>query len=108
MSSIATTIIKRLGGQRFKAMTGADNLLLENSALIITLDGDAKLGRANRVRIALTSDDTYVVESMLVHRCAFGKGNLKPSKTTLLRRQTSIEANGLRDCFSQLTGLAGC
>jgi hypothetical protein len=106
MSSIAAKIIKQLGGQRFKAMTGADNLLLETSALIITLDGTMTRDRANRVRIALTSDDTYVVESMLVQRCAFGKGSLKPSKTTVLQRQTNIEADCLQACFGRLTGLA--
>jgi hypothetical protein len=106
MSTIATTILKQLGGQRFRAMTGADNLLDENSALIITLDSARTRDRANRVRIALTSDDTYVVEIMLVQRVAFGAGSLKAGKTTLLERRTGIEAGGLRECFTRMTGLA--
>ena len=58
---VATTILQQLGGNRFKAMTGAKNFIGSPRALSFHLPTCTTKNKANEVRIELTADDDYRV-----------------------------------------------
>lgn len=65
----AQTILAQLGGNRFRAMTGADNFTGSADALTFSLPRGAK-NKANKVRVTLTPADLYTVEFFRLARRA--------------------------------------
>ena len=91
--TVATTILQQLGGNRFKAMTGAKNLAGGVNYLSFRLP-KAKDG-INYIKIALDASDTYTLEFGRVHGAAY---NVKHTTS-------GIYNDMLQDCFTQHTGL---
>ncbi len=68
MATVAETILQQLGGQRFIVMTGAKNLMSDDSrerGSLIFKVGHNDQG-VTHVRITLTNNDTYRMEFMKV------------------------------------------
>jgi len=60
--SIAIEIYKQLGGNRFKAMTGASNFFCDNNSMGFKLPGTMTKDRINYVKITLNVMDTYDIK----------------------------------------------
>lgn len=86
---IAQTIFAQLGGNRFKAMTGAHSFVADEKALIF------KVPRVGMVKISLRADDTYDMEFLKVR-------NLKVKKTGEYK---GVYFDMLQSLFTEHTGL---
>ena len=64
MSTIAQTIMQQLGGSRFRAMTGAREVVALERGVRFRIGRNAT--RTNMVRITLRGDDTYDMEFLYV------------------------------------------
>eukprot|EP01037_Dinobryon_pediforme_P020756 gene20756-21457_t len=61
-TTIAATILAQLGGNKFRAMTGAKNLVaLERGGLQFDLPRGATTNKATKVQIVLAGNDTYTL-----------------------------------------------
>jgi hypothetical protein len=60
-NQIAQTILQQLGGNRFTIMTGAKNLVAGPNYLQFDI-GRGAINKANKVRVTLDTNDTYLVE----------------------------------------------
>lgn len=100
---IASTIWKQLGGGKFKAMTGAKDVLAlteGNGGLRFSLptgfsQKDGKSTGINRVFIRLNASDTYDVEF----------GGARGKNYTVRATTEDIYADNLREVFTRYTGL---
>lgn len=91
--AVAMEILRQLGGNKFKAMTGARNFVGDKDKITFHLP-KAK-DRINVVRITLKPTDTYAVEFMNVRRYV----------TTPIRTVEDVYADNLREVFETNTGL---
>jgi len=66
---IAQTIAQQLGGARFRAMTGAKNLLAIDAGLQFQLPAGFASNKATHVRITLTAADLYTMRFLSVRKC---------------------------------------
>lgn len=89
--TIAQTVLDQLGGNKFRAMTGARDLVTAGNGLQFRLPRFAGL-RVRYVRIDLTADDLYTVKTFdtNVKEIACAEG---------------VYADRLRATFTALTGL---
>lgn len=90
---VAMEILRQLGGQRFKAMTGARNFVGDKDK--ITFHIPKAKNKINIVRITLDPTDTYTVEFMNVRRYV----------TTPIKKVEDVYADNLREVFETNTGL---
>ena len=93
---VATTIREQLGGNRFRAMTGADNFVGGDDFLQFRLPRCGPVGaRINRICVTLAPDDTYTVTGFYV------------AGVTCRERETCelIYAEQLRGVIERMTGL---
>ena len=93
---VANTILGQLGGNRFVAMTGAKDLLGDESSLQFKLPRGAKHG-VNAVRVTLDPSDTYTV--------TFYKIGRRGLDVQVLAERTFVYAHALADVFTAETGL---
>lgn len=93
--AIAETILKQLGGNQFRMMTGAKNFLAIENGLQFQLP----YPKINRVKIELRPNDTYTVE---FGRARKSKGELK---YTPVSTSAGIYADALVPLFERETGL---
>lgn len=91
---IARTIIEQLGGNKFKVMTGANNILALGDGVSFKLPKFDGL-KINYVKIILEPSDTYTVEF----------GRVYGSKYTVLSTHSDIYCDVLVDLFERKTGL---
>lgn len=91
--TVANTILQQLGGNKFKAMTGASGFIGSANSLSF------KIGRnregINSVTVKLEDSDTYTVE--------FCK--LRKYERRIMATFTSVYAEDLRKLFTNETGL---
>lgn len=93
---IANTIFKQLGGAKFRAMTGAKNVLvLADGGLAIELPQNFAKDKINRVTIRLNQSDTYDV--------AFER--VRGDSSQLISSSEGVYADSLREVFTRHTGL---
>lgn len=92
--TIANTILAQLGGNKFRAMTGARNLAGGDRDLSFTLPKAAKDG-INRVQIELTDENLYTVR--------FYRGPVLD--IALVSEHTLVTDENLRELFTERTGL---
>ncbi len=94
---VASTILEQLGGNRFKAMTGAKNFIFgeSESGTHLTFALPRAKNKINRVRITLTPADTYTVEFFSVRGLDF--------KT--VSNHDDVYCDTLADVFESQTGL---
>jgi len=93
--TISTTILKQLGGKSFIAMTGAKDFVGSSNALTMSLSSRITRNRVNKVRITLTANDGYTIETF----------NLRGVKLTAIDKQEGVYVDTLRKFFKDLTGL---
>lgn len=93
---VANTILQQLGGNRFKAMTGAKSFIGSPSALRFNLPTGSTKNKANAVRIELTADDDYRVRFYAVRGANI--------KTVSIHE--GIYADDLQSLIEEQTGLA--
>lgn len=89
----ANTILEQLGGNKFRAMTGAKDFVGDTRALQFRLPKNPK-GVTN-VRIELADDDTYTVKFFKIRKW----------DVTALGEQAMVYADSLRAVFESGTGL---
>lgn len=90
MTNIAQTILAQLGGNQFRAMTGAALLAGERSLTV-----KPALGKASAVVVTLDASDTYTVQ---VYR---GRG----LKMREIKAVSGVYCDTLREVFEAETGL---
>lgn len=93
-SAVATEIYNQLGGNKFKAMTGAE-LFSSEHALVVKLPSRFAKSGINRVMIVLTPADEYLVQFYRV----------RGAKATKLAERTAF-CDTLQAVFTEETGLA--
>ena len=91
---IANTVLQQLGGERFRAMTGAKNIVALENGIQFSIP-KAKDG-INKVVIKLTSQDNYDIEYWRIRGASF----------KLIKVSKSIGVENLRSTFTKDTGLA--
>lgn len=94
--SVATTILRQLGGNRFTAMTGARDLIGDHKSLRMRLPANLTKRAATHLQIVLLPDDTY---SLRLQRKRGMSGVVE------LDYRTGIHVEQLRAAFTDLTGL---
>lgn len=92
--TVSATILTQLGGNKFIAMTGAKNFVSGPSALTFSIGRNKS--KANKVRIMLRNDDTYVVEF----------ASLRGINYRIIDFIDGIQADGMVSYFEAYTGLA--
>ena len=103
--TVAEEILKQLGGNKFKAMTGANSFLWSSESkepfLSFRLPGNgfAKNG-VNYVKVTLDRNDTYTIEFAKLGRVKGIPGVLKPIKTV-----EGVYNSMLQKVFTSVTGL---
>jgi len=96
--SVATTILVQLGGNRFKVMTGAKNIIGSDDSLTFMLPTGFAKDSINKVSVTLDWTDTYVVE--------FGRAVFRPvPKYREIKKLTMVYAEDLQRMFTEVTGL---
>jgi hypothetical protein len=93
--TVANEILNQLGGQRFRAMTGAKSFVGSGDALTFRLPTGLAKDRINCVRITLTPADDYKIETMAIRGL-----NVKPVAT-----EEGVFVDTLRATFKAMTGL---
>jgi len=93
--SVPHVILKQLGGQRFVAMTGAKSFSGGERDLSFRLSPNMTRDRASMMRITLSADDTYTVETMKVVRY----------DPVVLDTREQVHVGELRRVFTAMTGL---
>lgn len=91
---VAQTILDQLGGNRFRAMTGAKDFVGSANSLMFRLPRAGKNG-INKVRITLTPNDTYKVEFM----------KLRKLEVKTVSTHEEIYCDMLTELFEDHTGL---
>jgi hypothetical protein len=93
--TIAKTIISQLGGNRFLAMTGAKNILVDGDGVSFWLPLSNGI---NRVNVTLDCNDTY--------RVTFSKWNARKLCNVIVHTVSGIYCDRLAPLFTEQTGLA--
>ncbi len=91
---IAEIIFRQLGGNKFKAMTGAYNLAYDTRCLILHFRGSRK---ANVLKITLNATDLYDMK--------FYKFSKKTFETKKVQEYNDIYNDMLQRLFTEFTGL---
>ena len=93
---VAEIILEQMGGNKFRAMTGAKNFLShENKALSFQLPSRFAKDGINYVKITLNESDTYDME--------FGKIWGKSYK--VVKTSNDVYCDMLQNIFTAVTGL---
>ena len=100
---VAREILKQLGGNKFRMMTGAKNFVAGENYLTM------KIGRnktaCNRLKITLNSMDTY---DMRFSRVSIGRWNSKSCgefKETSVKEYDGVDDDMLQEIFTLHTGM---
>lgn len=92
---VAHEILRQLGGKKFLAMTGAKNVVGDDSMLMFSLPNKLAARGINKVRITLTPADTYLVEFF----------NIRGTRVTPIDSVDDVYCDNLTDIFEDRTGL---
>lgn len=93
---VANTILAQLGGNKFRAMTGANNFVGSSDSLSFRIPGkNFAKDSINVVRVTLTPADLYDVEF----------SRLRGIKLTTVKKVEGIYFDQLRSTFEEVTGL---
>jgi hypothetical protein len=90
---IATTILKQLGGNKFKVMTGAKNFAYGDSNLTFKIGRNS--GKCNHVRVTLNSMDTYKMEFISV----------RGTTIKTVKEFNNVYCDQLQEIFTEVTGM---
>lgn len=93
---VANTILAQLGGNKFRAMTGAHNFVGGSNNLSFRIPGkNFAKDSINCVRIELTPADDYTVEFL----------RIRGHKFTVVSRSEGVYCDMLQEVFEHATGL---
>lgn len=92
-TDIAKTILKQLGGNRVRAMTGAKTFVAIEKGLMFTFPQTG--AKPNHVRIELNGNDEYDV--------SFWK--IRGSKAAMMKKLAGVPVENLVSTFEDETGL---
>ena len=92
---VAITILQQLGGNKFRAMTGARNFVSTPYSLLFKIPQTMTRNRISHVNIALNSMDTYDVTF----------SNVRGFKIKEISKHEGIYDNMLQPLFIEETGL---
>lgn len=90
-NTIPEIILQQLGGNKFRAMTGARQFVYTANSLIFWLPANFAKNRISTVAITLTDADLYDIEFW--------------NKTKLVKSCEGVYAESLRRTFTDVTGL---
>jgi hypothetical protein len=90
--TVAQTILAQLGGNKFKAMTGAKNFCSDKNALIFDYPSP---GVRARCVIELKGDDTYTMKFF----------KQRKFKVTKIEDMPGVYCDQLQELFTKVTGL---
>ena len=98
--TVPKEILRQLGGNRFLAMTGAQNLLGDTNSLQMVLPRGAKV---QRVTVRLDPSDTYTIEGFNIVRPTARNGY----KLDVVKRasRSDVYCDALLEVFEEMTGL---
>ena len=94
---ISETILKQLGGNKFRMMTGAKDFVAGENYLIFKLPHGKQKKKINMVKITLMPNDTYKME--------FQKINYRTYEITTISSFNSVYSDDLQKIFTDETGL---
>ena len=105
VKSAAQEILKQLGGNKFIAMTGSKNFLVDGNTLRMTLVTNQS--KANRLWITLDESDTY---TMKFFKFTPGRLNKKTfeyieSKELEIETLEGVYCDQLQKIFTDITGM---
>jgi len=89
------TLLQQLGGNKFMAMTGAKNLMVDKKEKSLHMRIGKNSKGINHVKITLMPDDTYKMD--------FGK--IRKMDYKVVRSVTGVYAEALQDVFTEVTGM---
>ncbi|MCB5201690.1 hypothetical protein LH464_04255 [Neorhizobium sp. T786] len=95
--NVAETILAQLGGNKFRAMTGAKSFVGGSDLLQFDLPRGFAANKATKVRITLDVSDTYTM--------AFYQWNAKKLDMKQLSEIPGVYADDIRRIFTSETGL---
>jgi len=91
----ANTLLQQLGGNKFIAMTGAKDLMVDKKSKSLHM----KIGRnskgINHVKITYMPDDTYTMDF----------GRIRKMDYKVIRSIKNVYAEALQDVFTEVTGM---
>lgn len=93
MTTVAQTILEQLGGNMFRAMTGAKDFVTDGSHLRFKI-GRGATNAINLVTVKLEADDTYTV--------TFAR--FRALKVTPVKTVPGVYCDMLRSVFTEATG----
>ena len=93
--SVAQTILRQLGGNKFVTMTGAKQLIVYPDALSFQLPTGTTKNKSNYVKVILNKNDLYNVSFFKIFRLEMRE----------ISSFDGISAEGLGDLFTAETGL---
>jgi len=93
--TVASAILEQLGGRHFIAMTGATNLIAEETALRFALPHNPK--NVTHVQVTLMPTDTY---RMIFWNCGLGK----KFHMDIVSQFEDVYAEDLQNLFTESTG----
>ncbi len=94
--TVPTIILQQLGGNRFKAMTGASSFEGDGSMLSFRLPSNITKHRAKGMRIVLQQNDLYRLELL----------GMKDFEVVRHDVREDVFVEDLRETFTDMTGLA--
>ena len=94
MKTVAIEIFKQLGGNRFKAMTGAKNFSCTDNSFVYQIP--MKKDRISHIKITLNCMDTYDIEFI----------SIWGSKLKVISKVEGVYNDMLQEIVSKKTGLA--
>jgi len=104
--TIGNTILQQLGGNKFRAMTGAKDFIAGQTKeglyyLQFSLPGRLAKNGINRVKIVLNGSDLYNVKFSTIRKQRCGFDYLETVKS----ESSDVYAEDLQDVFEHSTGL---
>jgi hypothetical protein len=104
-NQVVDTIFEQLGGNKFLAMTGSKNLIMDGNNLHMTLVKN--ISKAKHLTITLTEKDTY---NLRFFNITGGKLNLKTYEFSEIKQVDvqlieDIQVDQLQEIFTEVTGM---
>lgn len=93
--TVPTAILRQLGGNRFKTMTGASSFAGDETMLSFRLPARITKHRAWGMRIVLQPNDLYRLELL----------TMKDFEVKTVDRRDDVFVEDLRGVFTEMTGL---
>lgn len=93
--TVANTILAQLGGNRFRAMTGARNFVGSADTLSFHVSGKGKNGSVTAMRVTLNPLDLYTVTAL----------RIRGTKVTEVEVVDGVYFDQLQNVFTSMTGL---